>query len=183
MALSLTSYYRCSAFFTIWQLCYHKQSQRCSFKFKVISIYSMLHCRFNHLSISLLPPPPMVSCSWLEALMPWSNQGYTAAVRMHIILHFNPISIDLHLLNIMIIARHGVSDMHIWLTGAGPDSLIKTIYFIQDLTIACFSLQHQITWESLIWPIHMVPLCHGRLIKFCPKVCESQPAGQHQHKL
>lgn len=55
-------------------------------------------------SISLFPSPLSLS-PWLEALIPRSNQGYTAATRIHIILHFNHISIDLHLLNIMIIAR------------------------------------------------------------------------------
>lgn len=102
LALSLMSYHiiRVHFSFSTWQPWRHKQSHSSIFKFKVISIYSMLHCWSIHLSLPF-PPHPLS----LIALIPWSNQGYTAAVRIHIILHFNHMSIDLHLLNIMIIER------------------------------------------------------------------------------
>lgn len=53
-------------------------------------------------------------------------------MRIHIILHFNHISIDLHLLNIMIIARL-VLLIAYGIPGAGPLSLIKPIYISQQL--------------------------------------------------
>lgn len=56
----------------------------------------------------------------MEALIPRSNQGCTpAAARIHIILHFNRISIDLHLLSMVIIAQLVDAD-RIGLLEAGP---------------------------------------------------------------
>ncbi len=72
------------------------------------------------LFISLLPSPRLLT-PWFEALIPWSNQGYIAAVRIRIKLLFNHISIDLHLLNIMIIAELVLLPVH-----ASPE---------QDLTL------------------------------------------------
>lgn len=77
---------------------------------------------------------------------------------MHSILHYNHTNIDLHLLNIMIIANMDGADK-IWLPRAGPLLLIKAICMstIASKAWQQFGLQWQITKKFLTGAIQAAP--------------------------